>query len=64
LWLVIPQTVNAELQTIAALLIVALAAAWLVRAAVKKSRTPGCGSEGCGAVSPDARALRQRLKKG
>jgi hypothetical protein len=53
-----------EVQTIGALLIVALAAVWLVRAAVKKSRASGCGSEGCGAVSPDARALRKRLKKG
>ncbi len=50
-------------QTIVALVIVALAAAWLVRNAVRKSRTPGCGSEGCGAISPDAKSLRRRLKK-
>jgi hypothetical protein len=50
-------------QTIAALAIVALTAAWLVRGAVRKSRTPGCGSEGCGAISPDAKALRRRIKK-
>jgi hypothetical protein len=50
-------------QTISALTIVALAAAWLVGSAVRKSRTPGCGSEGCGAVSPDARSLRRKLKK-
>ncbi|MFA5058751.1 MAG: hypothetical protein WC485_11600 [Opitutaceae bacterium] len=50
-------------QTISALLIVALAAAWLVRTAVKKGKTPGCGSEGCGALSPDVRALRKKLGK-
>jgi uncharacterized protein YbbK (DUF523 family) len=54
---------NTEIQSIAALLIVALAAAWLVRTAVKKSRSPGCGSEDCGAVSRDAKALRKKLKK-
>jgi hypothetical protein len=50
-------------QTIAALSLVALAAAWLVRSAVRKSRTPGCGSEGCGAISPDAKRLLRKLKK-
>jgi hypothetical protein len=50
-------------QTIAALAIVALAATWLVRRAVQNGRTPGCGSEGCGAVSPDAKRLLRRLKK-
>lgn len=50
-------------QTIVALVIVALAAAWLVRSAVRKSRTPGCGSEGCGAISPDAKSLLRKLKK-
>ncbi|MDD2762920.1 MAG: hypothetical protein PHE83_02970 [Opitutaceae bacterium] len=51
-------------QTISALLIVGLAATWLVRMAMKKGKTPGCGSEGCGALSPDARALRKKLRKG
>jgi hypothetical protein len=50
-------------QTVAALFVVALAAAWLVRTAVRKSRTPGCGSEGCGVVSPEAKALLRKLKK-
>ena len=45
------------------MLVVALVAAWLVRNAVRNSRRPGCGSEGCGAVSPDAKALLRRLKK-
>jgi hypothetical protein len=50
-------------QTIVALVIVALAAAWLVRSAARKSRTPGCGSEGCGTISPDVRALRRKVRK-
>jgi membrane protein implicated in regulation of membrane protease activity len=50
-------------QTITALLIVALAAAWLVRRALVKRQQPGCGGEDCGAVSPDARALLKKLKK-
>lgn len=49
-------------QTVVALLVVALAATGLVLAAVRKSRTPGCGSEGCGAVSPEMRRLQARLK--
>jgi hypothetical protein len=56
-------TMSSSWQTIVALAIVALAAAWLVRSAVRKSRTPGCGSEGCGAISPDARTLLRKLKK-
>ncbi|MGA2446572.1 MAG: hypothetical protein ABSG50_14210 [Opitutaceae bacterium] len=50
-------------QTITALLIVALAAAWLVRRALVKRQQPGCGGGDCGAVSPDARALLKKLKK-
>ena len=52
-----------QVQTIAALLVVAFAAAWLVRWALETRHQSGCG-EGCGAISPDARALRKRLKKG
>ena len=50
-------------QTIAALVVVALAAAWLVRRAIVARHQSGCG-EGCGAISPDARELRKRIKGG
>jgi hypothetical protein len=54
---------NAAVQTIAALGIVALAAGWLLwRALAKRSHT-GCGDEGCGAVSPETKALLKKLKK-
>lgn len=54
---------NDSWQTIGALVIAALAAAWLARAALKRGRTPGCGGGECGAVSPDAKALLKKLKK-
>ena len=50
-------------QTPVAFLVVGLAAAFLVRQALRKRRTPGCGGGECGAVSPDAKALRRRLEK-
>jgi len=34
-----------ELQTVAALVVVALAAAWLVGRAIRKRRQPGCGGD-------------------
>jgi hypothetical protein len=55
---------TSEIQTIAALLVVAVAATWLVRRALVQRQQPGCGGGDCGAVSPDARALRKKLKKG
>jgi hypothetical protein len=48
---------SSVLQTLAALLIVALAAAFLTRSLLKKRRQPGCSSEGCGAVSPGIKKL-------
>ena len=54
---------TAAIQTIVALLVVALAAAWLVRRALALRHQSNCG-DGCGAISSDARALRKRLKKG
>jgi len=54
---------TSQTQTIVALLVVAFAAAWLVRRALVTRRQPGCG-EGCGAISPDARALRKRPRRG
>lgn len=50
-----------RLQTILALVIVAVAFAWLVRRALLKRKHPGCGSD-CGAVSPEIRRLQARLK--
>lgn len=52
----------ADFQTIAALVIVALAATWLVVRAIAKRKNPGCGGE-CGAVSPEIRKLQARLKR-
>jgi hypothetical protein len=54
---------TSEVQTIAALLVVAVAATWLVRRALVKRQQSGCGGGDCGAVSPDARALLEKLKK-
>jgi len=53
-----------QLQTIIALVLVALAATLLVRSWVRKGRKPGCGSEGCGAISPEIKKLQARLRKG
>lgn len=52
----------ASLQTIIALAVVAVAATLLVRSWVQKSKKPGCGSEGCGAVGPEIKKLRAKLK--
>jgi hypothetical protein len=53
---------SATLQTIIALTIVALAAALLLRSWFGKKKSPGCGSESCGAVSPEIRKLRSKIK--
>lgn len=53
---------SAELQTGIALGLVALAALYLLRAALKKRKNPGCGSD-CGAVSADVKKLRDRLTR-
>jgi membrane protein implicated in regulation of membrane protease activity len=38
-----------EIQTVAALAVVAVAAIWLVRRALAKRKNPGCGGDcGCG----------------
>jgi hypothetical protein len=54
---------SSSLQTILALGIVLIAVALLVRSTLKKRKTPGCGSEGCGAVSPEVKKLQARLKR-
>lgn len=53
---------TAELQTLAALAIVALAATWLTWRALAKRKNPGCGTD-CGAVSPEIKKLQARLKR-
>jgi hypothetical protein len=50
-------------QTIAALGIVALAAAWLVRRALSNNGRTGCGNAECHAVSPEVKKLQRRLKR-
>ena len=54
-------SMNASFQTIAALVIVAIAVMALTRRALAKRRNPGCGSD-CGAVSPEIKRLQARLK--
>ncbi len=50
-----------QLQTIAALVVVALAVTWLIARTLAKRKNPGCGSD-CGAVSPEMKKLQARLK--
>ena len=52
---------SSSLQTIIALAIVALAVTLLVRAFLKKRKSPGCGAD-CGAVSPEVKKLQAKLK--
>ena len=52
---------NSSLQTIIALAIVAVAAGLLVCFWLKGRKNPGCG-DSCGAVSPEIKKLRSRLK--
>ena len=54
---------SAQIQTIVALVIVAAAVAWLVVSAIRKRKSPGCGNEDCGAVSPEIKRLQAKLKK-
>ncbi len=54
---------SSSLQTIIALVIVAVTAALLVRFWFKKRKTPGCGCESCGAVSPEIKKLQAKLKR-
>lgn len=50
-----------QIQTIIALALVALAAAWFVRRALAKKKNPGCGND-CSAVSPEVKKLQAQLK--
>jgi hypothetical protein len=49
-------------QTVIALGIVALAAAFLLRSWLRKKKSPGCGGD-CGAVSPEVKKLQARLRQ-
>jgi len=52
-------SMNSDIQTIAALVVVAVAATWLVRLAIAKRRNPGCGG-GCGCAADDFKAKLKR----
>jgi hypothetical protein len=49
---------NAETQTIVALVVVAIAATWLVLRSLSKRRQPGCGGD-CGCPSSE---IKTKLK--
>lgn len=51
-----------EVQTLLALLVVALAIGGLAWRAYAKRKNPGCGSE-CGAVSPELKRLQKQLAR-
>ncbi len=52
-----------QLQTLVALGIVAITVALLLRSWFAKRKSPGCGSEGCAAVSPEVKKLQAKLKR-
>ena len=54
---------SSSLQTVIALAVVVLAAAWLLRGWFGKKKSSGCSSQGCGAVSPEVKKLQARLKR-
>jgi len=54
---------NERIQTVVALALVAVAAAWLVwRGVVDRSRTSGCGDGGCAGAVRGPRALLKKAK--
>lgn len=50
-----------QVQTMAALAIVAAAAIWLILRALRRRRS-GCGTD-CGAISPEVRKLQAHMKR-
>ena len=54
---------SSSLQTIVALAIVTIAMAYLGWNFRRKRKMPGCGSEGCGAISPELKRLQAKLKR-
>ena len=61
MYLVVPLRMSSSLQTIIALVIVAITAALLLRSWFGKRKAPGCGAD-CGAVSPEIKKLRSKIK--
>ena len=53
---------TSAVQTILSLVVVGIAAVWLVRRAFRKDHTKGCGGGECGAISPEVKKLQARLK--
>ncbi|MDD3178897.1 MAG: hypothetical protein PHQ04_00955 [Opitutaceae bacterium] len=53
---------SSSLQTLIAWSIVSCAAILLIRFLFKQHRQPGCGSTGCGAVSPEIKKLQANLR--
>jgi attachment p12 family protein len=54
---------SSSIQTIVALVLVAVAAGWLIYNATKKRRSSSCGGGECGAISPEVKKLQARLKR-
>jgi hypothetical protein len=54
---------SSSLQTLIVFLVVALAAAFLLRSWLAKKKSSGCGGE-CGAISPEVKKLQKQLKGG
>ncbi len=50
---------NAEIQTLGALIVVAVAATWLVLRALAKRKNPGCGGD-CGCPTDELKAKLKR----
>ena len=49
-----------QLQSLLALILVALAAGWLVRRSLVKKKTPGCGSD-CGCAASEVKAAAAKI---
>jgi hypothetical protein len=54
---------SSQIQTILALLVVAIAAIWLILRVIAKQRRGGSCGDDCGAISPEIRRLQAKLKK-
>jgi ABC-type nickel/cobalt efflux system permease component RcnA len=50
------------MQTIAALVLVALAATWLIRRAIRKRRQPGCGDD-CACPASEVKDAADRTRR-
>jgi hypothetical protein len=53
---------NPQFQSFAALVVVALAAAWLVRRSLAKKKHPGCGGD-CGCASSEVKAAAAKIAR-